>query len=296
MPNIIKLDFKKTNSEIDSASYGHIDLTDNANLEKIREYILPIITKNEGWDTADVTLEKFEQDPTQFQDALDATLFANVHVALDLDGKPAGLIEFLQESIDSPISLNRMNNLKELIYKKEKWNELIKLNVIDQNTLDANFSKLESYFKERKLYSELGIVIRADLQGKKSGVSETLYGLLENGIVFAWTNNPVVVAQWRKIFNEFIYYPLLSDERNTLEYVASLAILYADLQTYKPERWEQLKFGALNSPYFVSSRSSYYLDLAKSLKDKGKITPTDLERIEYFLSKDSVQGAIFGFN
>ena len=75
---IKKLNFKKTTKQINSADYGHIDLSNPENLETITKYILPIISQNEGWDTAEITPEKFLQNPLQHQEAIDASLFANV--------------------------------------------------------------------------------------------------------------------------------------------------------------------------------------------------------------------------
>ncbi len=293
---ILKLDFKKTSNKIDSADYGHIDLLDKNNIRNIEKYILPIISKNEGWDTADVTIEGFKNDPFQYQESLDASLFANVHVALNENGEPLGLIEFLEETTEKPLSVIRMNNLKGMITSKEKWEELLNLGVVDHKFLNKYFGNLKDYFKDKYIYSEIGVTVKPDLQGKKSGVSQYLYSVFQKGILFGWTNNPLLLAQWRNCFNNVIYFPLFEEKHDSLEYLVCLALLYADLLTYDKDRWIKYKFGVLYSPYFITKRSSDYLDFAKILVSKGKLTEIDEKRIQYCLKKKLVEGAIFAFN
>ena len=293
---IIKLDFKKTSDNIDSANYGHIDLSDTQNINKIIKYILPIISQNEGWDTADITPERFKEKPFKYQEAIDASLFANVHIALNKIGEPLGLIEFLEETINKPLSAIRMNNLKNLITSKDHWNDLINTHCVSNKLLDKYFKDLENYFKNKYIYSEIGITVKPDLQGKQSGVSEELYKVLKKGIIFGWTSNPLLLTQWKKNFENVIFFPLVGEEYFSLEYLVSLALLYADLLTYEKDRWESYEFGTLNSPYFVSKRSSDYLDISQVLVTKKKISKKDKERIEYCLNKKSLQGAIFAFN
>jgi hypothetical protein len=293
---ILKLDFKKTSDHIDTTDYGHIDLSDKTNIKNIEKYILPIISENEGWDTADITVEKFQNNPLQYQESLDASLFANVHVALGDLGEPLGLIEFLEETLDSPLSVIRMNNLKELITSKSSWSEPLNLHVVDNKILDKYFKDLESYFQNKYIYSEIGITVKPELQGKKSGVSQYLYNTFQEGILFGWTNNPLLLAQWKGYFNDVIYFPLLREKHNSLEYLASLAILYADLLTYDRSRWTKYEFGALYSEYFITKRSNNYLTLAQKLVMKGKLTNLDKERIQYCLERKSVEAAIFAFN
>ncbi|MFS8131291.1 MAG: hypothetical protein ACMG57_04915 [Candidatus Dojkabacteria bacterium] len=292
---IIKLDFKKTTDIIDSSSYGNVDLNDGDNLKNIEKYIIPVISENEGWGTHDVTLEGFKKNPFQYQDALDATLFANVHVGLDELGNPLGLIEFLEETLDNPVSKVRMENIKNMITKRSSWVRLIKMKVVSEEVMNSFFPFLEKFIAGKKIYSEIGIVVRADLQGKKSGVTEALYKLLSDGIQFAWTNNPLIIAIKRKHFSNVHYFPLLGESIVDLEGLAALAILYGDLQTYDESRWVNLDFGAMKSPYFVNSRGNVYLEIAAELAIKGKITKMDEARVKYCLDKDAVQGAIFAF-
>jgi len=293
---IIRLDFKKTSEEIDSSSYGNVDLKNPENLKSIEKYIIPIIEENEGWDTSNVTLEGFKKDPIQYQNELDATLFANVHVALDDEDNPLGLIEFLEETVESPVSKGRMDNIKSLLNDRTAWKRLIEMQVVSESVVEKYFPKLAEFISDKKIYSEVGIVVRPDLQGRKSGVSEFLYELLSDGIQFAWTNNPVIISVNRKLFKNVVYYPLLEEPIDSLEGLITLAILYGDLQTYNEKRWVNLKFGAMNSPYFVTSRDNTYLEIAEALASKSKITKLDVERIKYCLGKESVQGAMFCFN
>ncbi len=293
MTEIIKLDFKKVNTTTDTTSYSHIDLSNSDNLNKIRKYILPIIAENEGWGTADLTIAAFEENPTKFQEYIDATLFANVHVLLD-EGEPAALLEYLVETLDSPISLARMENLKRLIEDRSAWNYLLSKHAVENSAFNSLFPKLRHFLNSKKIYSEIGVVVRPDLQGQRKGYSQSLYELLQNGIIFGWTSNPLIVAQWRKYFPKVIYFPLYEEKVQDLEGLICLAVLYADLLTYEESRWKPLKFGALNSPYFVNKRDSKYLELVDSLFESQKINKLDVQRLKYLIEMDSVQGAIVG--
>nr|HVX93121.1 hypothetical protein [Candidatus Dojkabacteria bacterium] len=162
--------------------------------------------------------------------------------------------------------------------------------------LDKYFSQLEDYLSSKTIYSEIGIVVRPDLQGKGSGATKELYNLLSNGIIFAWTSNPLYLAQCYKYFNNVQYFPLFEDRITTLEGLANLSVLYGDLLTYKPDRTENLEFGALRSEYFVTERGNEYLDLAKSLVESKKISQLDEKRIQYCIQQKGVQGAIIATN
>jgi hypothetical protein len=292
MRNIIELNLTKTSTEIDTASYSHIDLSNASNIKLIQKYVIPIIAENDGWDTKDLTLTEFDKNPLQFQESLDSTLFSNVHIMLE-DDKPVGLLEYLEETLDNPKSLERMSNLNKLISDKTEWEELLGLGIIDKVILTKHHPKLNECLSSRKLYSEIGVVVRPELQGKKSGVSDELYGVLKDGVCFGWTNNPIIVRQWKKIFNSTEYFPSLGERPNSLEHVVNLAILYADLLTYTDRTWRGLEFGALDSPYFVSRQGSHYMDVAKKLYSEGKLSDLDFKRIEYCIQKGAVQGAIF---
>jgi hypothetical protein len=293
---ITKLFFKKTTEQIDSANYGHIDLSDSQNLEKITKYILPIITQNEGWDTTDITPKRFKENPFHYQEAIDASLFANVHVALSDSGEPLGLIEYLEETIEDPLSIERMNNLKKLLTSRDEWRFIIDSHVISEKFLDKHFRNLTDFFREKYIYSEIGLTVKPSLQGKRSGVSEELYKTLKKGILFGWTNNPILLSQWKKTFENVIFFPMFGEEYTSLEYLACLALLYADLLTYDKDRWQKYEFGALSSTYFVTKRSKEYLEITQNLITKNKISEKDGERIRYCIDRESVQGAVFAFN
>lgn len=193
--NITKLDFKKTTEQIDSADYDHIDLSDSQNIKKITKYILPIIAQNEGWDTADISPERFKENPFHYQEAIDASLFANVHVAISDSGEPVGLIEYLEETIDNPLSVERMNNLKKLLKSKEEWRFLLDSHFVSEKLLNKYFKELISFFRGKYIYSEIGLTVKPNLQGKRSGVSEELYKILKKGVLFGWTSNPILLSQ-----------------------------------------------------------------------------------------------------
>lgn len=292
MRKIIELNTHKTSDKIDTTSYSHVDLSDPENIRLIRQYVIPVIAQNEGWDTGDLTLEKFNNDPFQFQEPLDSSLFANVRIVLD-ENEPVGLLEYLEETLEEPKSLERMSNLKKLISDKTEWAELLDIGILDKPVLDKHFPAIEAYLRNRKLYSEIGITVRPDLQGKKSGIADELYKLLKDGVVFGWTNNPIIVAQWKKSFRSVEYFPLLDERIDTLEHVVNLAILYADLLTYADRIWRELEFGALDSPHFITRHGQFYIDVASKLYDKGKLSTLDLKRIQYCIQKGAIQGAIF---
>lgn len=296
MSRVIKLDFVKTDTSIDTASYSHVDLTNPENLAAINKYVLPVIAKNRGWDAENLTAEEFNKDPLQFQDVMDASLFANVHILLDDSENPVALLEYLEETIENPISKIRMNNLIDLIENKEAWKYLLDRGVLNEEALDSLFDELKSFFANKKIYSEIGIVIKSELQGKSSGYTQMLYEILNDGILFGWTSNPLIVVQWRKYFKSVTYFPLLNESITDIEALASLAILYADLLTYKTSRWKDLEFGSLTSQYFISKRGTEYLELVDDLKHAGKISDLDVERLLYFIRQESVQGAIFATN
>ena len=293
---ILKLDFKKTEETIDSANYGHVDLSNKENLKNIEQYILPIIAKNEGWGTKELTIEGFKQNPFQYQEDLDASLFANVTIALDDNDKPVGLLEYLKETLESPVSVKRMQYINEIVHNREMWETLISREIVDKEIVDGYFPELKDYLKNKNIYSEIGIVVKPELQGKKSGVTEILYEVFSDGIVFGWTSNPLYIAQCHKYFKKTIYFPLFEERITDLEGIATLAILYGDLLTYNEDRLLGLKFGAIKSPYFVSSRDNYYLELAKSLVNAKKITELDKKRIKYCIDNKFVQSAVFAFS
>lgn len=302
MSKLIQLDFKKVAStgqesfEFDTTSYQNIDLSDSTNLAKIRMYILPVIAKNVGWDTENLSEERFNADPHQFQNAIDTTIFANVHVLLDDLGNPVGLMEYLEETIENPISRVRMSNLKKLIEDKSAWKYLIDAGVIDQKVLNELLPELRLFFQNKKIYSEIGLVLKPEIQGKGSGYTQMLYDQLKDGILFGWTSNPLIVAQFRKNYKYVSYFPLESSTVKSVEALASVALVYADLLTYKVERWKPYKFGALYSDYFVSTRGPEYLKLVDDLLKVKKISEDDKIRLQYFISQESVQGAIIAMN
>lgn len=295
MREIIKLQFKKiSGDDYNLEEYGDIDLYDSENLEKIRKYILPIVAENEGWGSLDLTTDNFNNDPKQYQSVINATLFDNVHVALEEEGKPAGLLEFMGENILESKN-ERALNLQNLLADTSKWEELISQFKIDRNFLNDSLDLIKQEFKAKKVYSEIGIVIRPDLQGKKSGIVQDLYAIINDGIVFGWTSNPQIVAIRRKLFLHNTYLPI-ENNINDLNDLISLALVYSDLLTYKENRWRTYKFGVLRSKYFVEDRGAEMIELAKGFAEKGKITEADSKRIEYILSNKSTAGAIISFN
>ncbi len=293
MTEIVKLDFKKINTSTDTTSLSHIDLGDQDNLKKIQKYVLPIIAENEGWGTADLTVEAFTKNPEKFQIDIDATLVGNVHILLDQES-PVALLEYLIQTIDAPILNKRMSNLKRLTEDRSAWNYLLSKHIVENSAFNALFPKLRYYLNGKKICSEIGVVVRPDLQGQRKGYSQSLYELLPNGILFGWTSNPLIVSLRRKYFSKVLYFPLYEEKVQDLEGLSCLAILYADLLTYEESKWKSLKFGALNSPYFVKKRDSKYLELVDRLYESQKINKLDVERLKYLIKLDSVQGAIVG--
>ena len=129
-----------------------------------------------------------------------------------------------------------------------------------QNAIDAtlgsdNKCKVWIYLKDGEpaglfqarvdgnIMSGYGIVIRPDLQGKKTGIADELYKLAKGYILFGWTSNPAIVAKHRKL-GRTVFYP-------TNDYDETADKLVKDsLSSWENDSWKKLKFGVAQSEYF----------------------------------------------
>jgi hypothetical protein len=284
---VIKLDFKKT---LDLKT----DLKNKGNLENLYKYVFPIIERNEGWGTGSLTVEEFEKDPGKFQDDIDATVWDNVHILLEKD-EPIALLEFEETEI-SDTSKSYHKILIDLLENPAdtRWRILRERGWLIPDKTDL--SLIKSYLISKSIYLSIGIVIKPELQGKKTGISESLYKIISDGINFGWTSNPIIVRQRRKLFKNTLYFPLFNENPKTLEELAIRVYVYAYILSHKEEEYKGLELGALYSDYFVAQRGDEYIQIAREMAIRDKILPEDLHRIEYILNRRKCAGAIVSWN
>lgn len=281
--NIQKIDFTKTKD-------NKTILTDKQNIEKLIQWVLPIIEQNEGWGSADLTKEKFLQNPQHFQDEIDATVWKNVHILLE-NNQPIGLLEFGKTNIDEP--KDRHTFLNELFEGKgiEDFNK-----VMGKQILQTDLLKAKEFLINKPIYTAVGVVLKPDLQNQKTGYADKLYELISDGLVFGMTSNPVIVRKRKTQFKNTLFFPLLGEYPTNHEKWAVCLYVYAYVKSHAPADYKDLEFGAMYSPYFVEDRGTKYLELAQHMKNQGKITQNDERRIQYILSKHSCAGAIISWN
>lgn len=283
---IIPLAFVKTPE-------GQTDLANASNLELLYKYIFPIIVQNEGWDTANLTISAFENDPQQFQQEITLSTWDNVHVAV-MDGEPIGLLEYEKDMIETgtyqsiPVMREILNNENHPLWKV----------AYDKSNSDykPNFNELKDFLYKTPLYHEIGITIAPKYQGKKTGVTEKLYSKFDDGISFGWTSNPIIVKQQREIRSEILCYPLFGEKVDTPKKFGMHLHVVADLSTHPQEKVDPYEFGVMSSEYFVSDRGEKYKELAKQMNAAGKFSNQDLARILYVLQFKKVQAAIIRMN
>ncbi|MEK7164107.1 MAG: hypothetical protein AAB768_03130 [Patescibacteria group bacterium] len=150
------------------------------------------------------------------------------------------------------------------------------------------FQAREEMFNNKNIMSGYGIVLRSDLQGKKTGIADELYKLAEGHILFGWTSNPAIVAKHRKL-GRTVFFP-------TNEYDEfSKELVQRSLEDWENDSWKKLKFGVAQSVYFNEKRGDEYLMLADRLLSEGKMTKSDNEGLKYIIGLGQAEGAIVTF-
>lgn len=283
--DIVRIDFKKTEK-------NKTILNDRENLEKIEKWILPIIEKNKGWGTGNLTKDEFFTNPEKFQDAIDATVWGEVMVVVE-DKQPVGLLEFTRKRA-SDIPGKKQKLLVGLLAG-------IGLDAFEKcvgKKMDREIlPEIKKFLNSKVIYTNIGIVLIPSKQGKKTGLSEKLYKLLTSGIVLGWTSNPVVVRQRQKTFDHTLVFPPYGEFPNTVEEWAMC--LYVYLYTACPGKGdsvEGLEFGAMKSIYYVENRGKKYIDIAKKMEKENKISKLDGKRLNYALIRKSCAVAVVSWN
>lgn len=297
------MDFKTIEIRVERKSDGSVNVESELTKEVVKKYVLPIIQNNEGWGTKEVTVDNFFTFPKQkIQDILDPTVgftsFAKCYIAL-IDNLPAGLVQgdFFSPEDQKNSGHPYMNFLREIFSSPDfyLWKKMITDKEIDASSLQRNFQKAREALALNDIIFSPGIVVRADLQGKKTGLSEYLYQYMK-GISVAWTSNPVVVAKHRKLFKLTSFYPLMGETIISAEDIAMAGCIMADLLNWSEDTWKTMPFGSAHSIYFVQERGQEYLTKAAEKVSKGELTQTDLKRLEWILSQTGVHGALVSMN
>lgn len=276
-----------------SHSY-HVNLTDEDNLDKIREYILPVIEKNDGWGTKSLTKDAFVHNPQNWQDDIDSTIMDNVHILLE-NNEPIGILEYVKEDTNDDKKKHKILRMILESFNNRYWKYLLTNDVISKPSKQS-VEKANRFLQDKPLYSSVGVVLHPRLQGKGTGYSEKMYSVISDGIVFGWTSNPIIVRKRRQIFSETIFFPLFNDLIDTSEKLAAVLYVCGDLFSHPYKDWQDLEYGALRSPYFVKDRSDEYLSITEGMLKKKKLTQSDAKRIRYVISHEGCAGAIMSYN
>lgn len=282
--NLQKIDFKKDIT-------GKTILTDLSEIQKICKWVLPIIENNEGWGTGHLTKEKFLDNPELFQNEIDSTVTGETFIMMDSDN-PIALIEFKKKVF--PDTSELVHRLLVDLLSGTGINALNKL--INEPFPQQKLPEIERYLYKKPLYSYVGVVIKPELQNKKLGISEQLYGVLADGLVLGYTSNPIVVRKRKSLFTNTLYFPLLNQKITSLEEWAACLYVYADRLESPEESSLDLPLGTLISEQFVEDRGEEAIQIAQIMANKSKITALDLKRIQFVLSKKFCAGAIVSWN
>jgi hypothetical protein len=274
---------------------GKVLYTDE-NLEKLVKYVVPVIEKNRGWSTEELTLEKFMEDPSEWRDEIDQTVekypSSKVHVAVN--GKDAvGLIVYVATGFESAES-EFTEVLEEMVSNRDSdyWSKLHSYVKYDSELLDQHFKSLQKYIFSRTFYRRVGIVVRTDLQGQETGVSDQLYRVMDNGFVFGRTSTPFAVAKRRKVFPESLMFPVSPHEISTLGTFACLTVVAARTFSLHPDSTERYSFGVITHSTFPVRDKKKYTELNRSFLGRDKISEEDFNSFEQILNYKKAQAAI----
>lgn len=271
---------------------------DTRNLELLKKYVIPIIEKNKGWSSEHITSSDFFKNPEKYRVDIDATVEsdknAEVFIALD-NNLPVGLLEYVAEdlnNLDSSEFQNILNNLREN-KNSTYWKQLVNLEVIDTNSVETYFSKLNSFLEGKKLYKFVGVVLKPELQGKKSGISDALYKTMKTGFIQGWTSTPLVVAKRKKVYSATVLFPRFGERPNNLEEFACIAL--ASARVISKEIPQGFSFGVKTLESFALRNKKEYMKLAYSFLQAGKISELDYKRLDYTLDFERGQALIMSY-
>lgn len=212
--SIKKLDFKR-------AVDGSVPFTEY-NISLLLKYVIPVISKNPGWSTDDLDEELFLVDPEKWRDDIDAIILndpkGEVYVALD-GRKPAGLLGYIVEDFDDLSEKDFSATLEGMVRNREysHWEKVLGYDFLSSEVLDKYHSELEVYFRDKRFYKGVAVVLVPSLQGKKSGISDLLFEMMSNGVIFGWTSTPLVIAKFNKLYRKAIFFPLLEESIKDLD-------------------------------------------------------------------------------
>ena len=267
------------------------------NLKLLEDYVIPLIERNDGWSTGHLTKEKFFSNPEDYRGDIDATLQAHpgagVHVLVDDQKRPLGLLEYILGHVGD---LKRDNVRLALTQLREDidsplWEKAIEDGLISKESLQDYFFDLDDQLSGKKIYEYIGVVVRPDLQGTKSGVSDKLYQYMQGGYVLGSTSTPLVLAKRRKLFKTTLFFPLLEQRIESVVDLSCLALTIAYMSSKRDDR----EFGVESHEFFAKRDKSEYMQLAESLLNAAKIENLDYDRLDYILGFEQSQGFIVSY-
>lgn len=267
---------------------GAVTFTDH-NLALIKKYIIPIIEKNIKWGTGDLTAEEFKANPDKFKEEIKYAVHympsSKCYVALE-KGKPVALLEYAVDSFeDIKVNLDE-------IYSNfnEKYASFIS-NHISGSELKEYYAQAKDFLKNKKIYYSPGVCLKPELQEKKSGLVEQLFEEMKDGLMVAWTSNPLFVNKARKCFENTIFFPL---EKREIDESNFTMLLLAILETYynRDGLGRIIEPGFGTDPCFVTRDPIEELKIAKSLFESEKITKEDFLTLEKILNTKNTHGII----
>lgn len=292
-PTIIKL-------ELDREPSGKVPFNAK-NMDVLLKYVIPIIERNRGWSTEDLTSESFKSNPEEWRVDLDATiesgLNSDVFIAL-VNNEPVGLLEYTKEDLKNPDNKNFGDILYDMTQDidSKHWQRLSKFPFFKRELLFKYFSKLHDYIFSKKFYRNVGVVVKPELQGKQSGISDYLYSIMKDGFIYGWTSTPQVIRKRRKLYKHTMFFPPLSEVYKSLEDLACLTVVAARVFAKYSDELNVYDFGVSTYKEFALRNKQEYMTLSKSFLDRKKITELDYKRLDYILDFERGQGIIISVN
>lgn len=272
------------------------------NINLLLRYVIPIISNNPGWSTEDLSKETFLDNPDQLRDEVNATVGEDmnnqVRIALDGEGNPVGLLEYVKEDFKNLSQPEFSKVFNEMLSDKSNgcWEKLIRMEIVEKDSLDKHFGALKAYFEGKSLYKDVGIVLTKSLQGTNSGISDILYHEMSNGLIYGWTSSPLVILKRRKLFKHTLFSPKLGDMYNKLEDLVCLVVLAASYFRENENVVNHINFGMATYNQFAVRDEREYTALAKSCLEKGKILASDFEKLQLILKTYQCQGSIISIS
>lgn len=291
---IIKLNF-------DREENGQVKFN-KKNLDTLTTYVIPIIEKNDGWGTKHVTYANFNKNPENLREDINAVVGdvkgTNVYAVVDKQGKPLGLLEYLEVFYNSKYCQNS-TVLKDMLTSVNcsYWKHVFDLKIVDKDFTERNLDNVKYILTKRPVIKYIGVVVKPSLQGKKSGVSDALYKKMnQQAFLFGWTSSPLVLAKRRKLFKNTLFFPLQSKISTVEDLTAFVIACDSIFNENHRKSLGKLKFGVDTYKYFVDRNKKTTMGLAESLLKKGKIKEQDYKNIKYMLDYKKCQGVVISYN